>query len=232
MNSKIVAMKEIFAFSAALFFIHAAYSQTGTSPQKPDEQIIVNKEYDQQGNLLRFDSTYSFQWHSDTTFTFPDFGGWQDMFNNGFPLRDLFSDSLFHDLPFFRDFPHRFFENDSVHQHFPFGFDPFARDSSFLRRFSFQFDTTLFMGPDSSFLLPPGFIMPDMNSLRDLLKEFGENQDSDPFSPFFYRRIPPGTGRFPDLEQQKEWDALIERHRKEMEELRKKWEQREEKKIY
>jgi len=225
-------MKGFFAISTVLFFIHAAYGQTDTTPQKPDEQIVVKKEYDEKGNMLRYDSTYSFQWRSDTAFSFPEFGGWQDMFSNGFPFRDLFSDSLFHDMPFFRDFPPRFFEDDTVFSHFPFEFDPFADDSSFLRRFSFQLDTTLFMGPDSSFLLPPGFIMPDMNSLKDLLKEFRDNQDTDPFSPFFYRQIPPGTGRFPDMEQQKEWNALIERHRREMEELRKKWEQKEEKKIY
>lgn len=225
-------MKGIFSISAVLFLIHAAYAQKEITPQKPDEEIIVNKEYDEHGNLLRYDSTYSFQWRSDTTFSFPDFGGWQDMFSNAFPFRDMFTDSLFHDMPFFRDFPSRFFEEDSVDHPFPFGFDPFTSDSSFLRRFSFQFDTTLFMGPDSSFLLPPGFIIPEMNSLKDLLKEFGENQDSDPFSPFFYRQIPPGTDRFPDLEQQKEWDALIERHQREMEELRKKWEKMEEKKIY
>lgn len=225
-------MKGIFAISTVLFLIHAAYAQTGTTPQKPDEEIIVNKEFDEQGNLLRYDSTYSFQWRSDTTVEFPDFGGWHDIFSNGFPFRDLFSDSLFQDMPFFRDFPPRFFEDDSVTASFPYGFDPFADDSSFLRRFFFHFDTALFMGPDSSFLLPPGFIMPDMNSLKDLLKEFGENQGDGPFSPFFYRRIPPGTSRFPDLEQQKEWDALIERHQREMEELRKKWEQKEKKKIH
>lgn len=226
-----MAMKGILAFSAAILFIHAAYGQTGTAPQKPDEQITVNKEFDEQGNLLRYDSIYSFRWHSDTAITFPEFGVWQDMFSHS-PLREYFSDSLLQNLPFFRDFAPHFFDHDSLPGHLPFHADPFINDSSFLRRFFFEFDTTLFSGPDSSFYFPPGFNLPDMKSLNDLLKEFGENQDAAPFSPYFYRPVPPGAGRFPDLEQQKEWDALIERHRREMEELYKKWENRENKKIY
>lgn len=35
---------------------------------QPKEDIKVNREYDEQGNLIRFDSTYTYNWSGDTTF--------------------------------------------------------------------------------------------------------------------------------------------------------------------
>jgi hypothetical protein len=237
-------MKKYLSLIAASVLTIAAIAQSQT---KPGEEIIINKEFDEQGNLLRYDSTYTFMWQSDTTFRFPGFEEWEDIFQNQSPWHDLFSGDLFADstlteMPFFRDFPPHFFEDDqSPH---PFRFDFGFPDSARFRNFSFQMDTTFFMGPDSSFLLPPGFFMPNMNSLRELLKEFRSGPGSEvPFSRFFWQpphgfhsepprggEVPPG--KFPDVEKRREWEKLMEKHRREMEELFRKWEKSEQNKIH
>ncbi|MCB0540954.1 MAG: hypothetical protein KDE33_25815, partial [Bacteroidetes bacterium] len=48
------------------------FAQDNKIEKDPDEQIIVNKKYDENGNLIQFDSTYVHQWSSDSTFQFPD----------------------------------------------------------------------------------------------------------------------------------------------------------------
>ncbi len=225
-------MKKIVLFIAAVIaIVYAAYAQkrTGESNQ-PDEKIIVNKEFDEQGNLLRYDSTYSFQWFYDTTFTFPGFRGWEDFFNQRKPFPDSFlSDSIMKSMPLFRDFPNRFFSDDWQPMPFRFGFP----DSSFIRNFSFQLDTSFFMGPDSSFMLPPGFIMPNMRSLRDFFNEFGDMDEfGGPILRFFFDQPSLPFDRFMDKDNQHEWNNLMEKHRRELEELYRKWEEQEQKKVY
>jgi len=224
-------MKKTILFIAAVIAMYNAADaqKRAERNRQPDEQIIVNKEYDEHGNLLRYDSTYSFQWYSDTTFKFPDFGGWEDFFSRRSPFPDIFNDSLLRRLPFFRDFPNRFFSDEWQPSPFRFGFP----DSSFFRNFSFQRDTSFFMGPDSSFMLPPGFIMPNIKSLRDFFREFEDlDEFGDPSSRFFFNQPPPRFDRFLDRDMQEEWDNLMERHRQEMEELYRKWERKEQKRIY
>jgi hypothetical protein len=43
------------------------FSQKKPDSKKPDEQIKVNKEYDEKGNLIGYDSTYVRSWSSDST---------------------------------------------------------------------------------------------------------------------------------------------------------------------
>jgi len=104
-------MKKNISFIAAVtVFTIAATAQTSIeNNRKPDERIIVNKEFDEQGNLLRYDSAYSFQWFSDTTFSLPDFGGWETFFNKGKSFPNFFNDSMLFDMPFFKNFPKDFF---------------------------------------------------------------------------------------------------------------------------
>jgi hypothetical protein len=224
-------MKRIISFIAVVIvFAIAAAAQTRVeNNRKPDERIIVNKEFDEQGNLLRYDSTYSFQWFSDTTFSFPDFGGWETFFNKGKSFPNLFNDSTLFEIPFFKNFPKDFFDDSRQSFQYRFGLP----DSSFFRNFSFQMDTTLFMGPDSSFLLPPGFFIPDMKSLRDIFRELQEMpENSDPFSRFFLNQPSPRFERFIDKDKREELEILMEKHRREMEELYRKWEGQEQKKVY
>ncbi|MFZ5429770.1 MAG: hypothetical protein ACOZDD_06025 [Bacteroidota bacterium] len=222
-------MRYLSIFIAAVFLQLAASAQNQRENSKsPDEEIRVNREYDERGNLLRYDSSYIFRWHNDTTFQFPDFGGWNDIFNRQSPFLDLFqgtfpSDSLWSGMPLFRDLPGRFFDSPEWFGAFSFP------DSSLFQNFSFQWDSTLFIGPDSTFILPPGFIMPNMNSLRDLLKDFGEFPDE--FAPFFGhpdRRF----DRFSDEKIMQEWQELMEKHKREMDELYRKWEKSEKQQIY
>jgi len=230
-------MKKYLLFIAAVTLLITANAQSKNEIKKePGEKIIVNKEFDEQGNLINYDSTYTFMWQSDTTFRFPGFEEWVDLFKNQSHWNDLFSgdpfaDSTLTQMPFFRDFPPYFFEDDSSPH--PFRFDFGFPDSAMFRNFSFQMDTTFFMGPDSSFLLPPGFFMPNMNSLRYLLEKFRTRPDSgDPFSPFFFGQPPHLPRQFPDGEKQLEWDNLMEKHRREMDDLFRKWEKSEQNKIH
>ena len=67
---------------------------------KPEEKSIVNKEFDENGNLIKYDSTFVWSWSGDSAFqfefpendfNFPDFG-------------EMFSDSVFsHHFEFFSD---------------------------------------------------------------------------------------------------------------------------------
>lgn len=63
------------------------YSQN-QQPDDTDEKIIVNKEYDENGNLIKYDSTYIHQWSSDSTINLS--------FGNGFSalMRDSMINSL------------------------------------------------------------------------------------------------------------------------------------------
>lgn len=53
-----------------LFVFTQVNGQEQVQKETPDEQIIVNKKYDENGNLIGFDSTYFHQWSSDTSFQF------------------------------------------------------------------------------------------------------------------------------------------------------------------
>ncbi|MBL7969251.1 MAG: hypothetical protein JNK09_19770 [Prolixibacteraceae bacterium] len=68
---------------------------------QPKEDIKVTREYDEQGNLIRFDSTYTYNWSSDTT-----------LLNSMVPpdLDQIFKDhfSFFGDTNFFEDFDQQF----------------------------------------------------------------------------------------------------------------------------
>ncbi len=68
----------------------------------PKEDIKVNREYDEKGNLIKFDSIYSYSWSGDTTLMksfapkdFPDmFGDSFNFFNDSAFLGDSFFDNL------------------------------------------------------------------------------------------------------------------------------------------
>lgn len=239
-------MNKLSLLMALLFAATAAIAQTKNEPsQQPEEEIIVNKEYDDEGNLIRYDSTRTYRYYSDPSFDSFNFEGFEDMFSESSPLEQLFerlfgNDSLSSDMPGFDWFPQHFFGSDSVSP-FLFGFPDtsmmrnftFKLDTTFTRNFSFQMDSTFFIGPDSSFMLPPGFIMPDQKSFDEFLRKFEDTfGERDPFSDFLKRRDPADFDRFFDPEHRKEWDELMERHQREMEEMYRKWDRKEPKKEY
>ncbi len=51
----------LIACTCFMFFVHGViHSQEENTTKKPDERITVNKEYDDRGNLIRYDSIYSY----------------------------------------------------------------------------------------------------------------------------------------------------------------------------
>jgi len=155
-------MNKLSLLMAFLFAASAAIAQTNNEPsQQP--------QYDENGNLVRVDSTRTFRWHSDPSFESFSFEGLEDLFSESSPLHKLFqgllgNDSLFAGMPGFDGFPHKLFGGNSVSP-FLFGFPDtsmlrnfsFKMDTTFSRNFSFRMDSSWFIGPDSSFMLPPGF---------------------------------------------------------------------------
>ena len=67
-------MKTIIPLNIFLIVIVCSgFAQTiDTLPSIPDEHIIVNKEYDDEGNLIRYDSTYIYKWQNDSIYGFPE----------------------------------------------------------------------------------------------------------------------------------------------------------------
>ena len=181
----------------------------------PDEQIIVNKKFDDNGNLIEYDSTYVHQWSSDSTFhfSFPDNSFFSE---GGFPglqsfLNEFLNDSSMGNTPFLQPFGFSPFGEDEFFQPFSFGLNdslpgnlPFEMDS-----LSQQFRSK---GLDS---FPRGFVYPDLDEFKKQF--FGQ-----------FGQIPGFSFDPPELksdEQKEEWKKLMEKHQKEMEEFRKKWEQ-------
>ena len=79
---------------------------------KPQTKIIVNKEYDENGNLVGFDSTYSYFYSNakqDTLFGDSTFAIFRDDFYNKFPLKqrpflnDLFFEDSLLSYDFYKD---------------------------------------------------------------------------------------------------------------------------------
>ena len=160
----------------------------------PDEEIKVKREYDKDGNLIRFDSLRVFKWSGDSAFSF--------QFPEGFPS-------------------FRFFGEDDFMK--DFGLD---KDSSFLRNFMFPDDSSFFMGPHSSMMLPPGFFAPDRKGFSDLEQFFGK--DFKPLFPDDFLNLPEKTipeEEFFSPRQKEEWEKMMRRHQQEQEEFFKKWNQ-------
>lgn len=104
-------------------FVLGSHAQSKDSQkQLPKEDIKVNREYDEKGNLIRFDSTYTYNWSGDTTLlnsTFPE--EFEHFFDQNL---SFFNDSTFGGNSFQHDFDQLFFS-------------PFSskRDSIFMKKF-------------------------------------------------------------------------------------------------
>ena len=59
-----ITLMSIVLFSGVLLV------QAQNKKTMPEEKSIVNKEFDENGNLLKYDSTYVWQWNPDSTFNF------------------------------------------------------------------------------------------------------------------------------------------------------------------
>ncbi|NJX14167.1 hypothetical protein [Tamlana crocina] len=80
-----------------LFFNCSGQEKQGSTAQndmKPDENITVNKEYDEHGNLIKYDSIYSYSYSSNGKLN----DSLRMQFENHFKQNSIFSDSFFDDF--------------------------------------------------------------------------------------------------------------------------------------
>lgn len=93
---------------------------------EPKENIIVNKEYDENGNLIRFDSTYSYFYSnldSNSTLEGNAFKYFQEDFFNSFPniQKPLLDDMFFEDSLLTYDF----YKNDFFSKRFEMNWEKY-----------------------------------------------------------------------------------------------------------
>ncbi len=194
-------------------------AQQQNEPKMPDEQIIVNKKFNEKGDLIGYDSTAIYTWKTDTTFSFGfpddsllqqwDFPGIEQFMNH------FRSDSIFGNLPFQK-------------QPFTFGFrlSPFDGqfkepgrstfpDSLFDAEFPFRFDSLFFnFNLDSAQIFNPEFS-------QKFMKDFKERMSRHYFIPDWS-----GMPNFDNEKQKQEWEQLMEKHQREIENLKHKWQNR------
>jgi hypothetical protein len=124
-------MKCCMFFLALLFGFQLTMMAQKSKPDQvaPKEDIRVNRECDENGNLIKFDSIYSYNWSGDTTL-FESIS--PENFPNLFGVHfGFFHDSTFLGKSFFDDFEQSFFspfgnKNDSILSKTP-GMAPFQQ---------------------------------------------------------------------------------------------------------
>jgi hypothetical protein len=112
--NKIFSLK-IIALLGFVFMSFSIKSQNIEVPDKsknnePDVQINVNRELDKDGNVVKYDSTYSWSWSSDGT------------------QGNFFNDSI--NLKFFNQFDHNNLFDDPFFSSFGFSNDSLANNNS------------------------------------------------------------------------------------------------------
>lgn len=148
----------IFFITLILSFQISLMAQKSTTNQAaPKENIHVNREYDENGNLIKFDSVYSYSWSGDTTLlksVSPT--NFQDPFNDHF---GLFPDSTFFGNSFF----------DDLDKLFPSPFNN-LNDSILMQKFGLNHHSQNFKFNNDS-------ITDDFNSFDDSFNNFGMNKN-------------------------------------------------------
>ena len=176
-------------------------AQEKQKSKDPDEQIIVNKKFDEDGNIIQYDSTYIHQWSSDSTMNFS--------FGNGFPNRMDYSliDSMLQQFGFQENFGMSPFGDEDLFEQFSHMFS----GSPFMDQFDLQNDSSLQLKNGPNFQIPDFFNSPDYDQWQKQIEQ--QLEQLNEFMPGFQNE-----------EQRREWEELRKRQQKEMEELMKKWE--------
>ncbi len=178
-------------------------AQDKTKKDTPDEQITVNRQYDENGNLVQFDSTYVHQWSSDSTFNFP--------FNKNFTfdgnlqefMDKFMGDSAMTNFDFPDDYNFSPFDDNFM--------NPMMTDSMFVQRFHLHPDSLFNFHHSFPNHLQSGFDFPDMQSLQKQMED-ELNRHGTQFP------------EFKSQEQKDEWEKLMKKHQQEKEDLLQKWE--------
>ena len=130
---------------------------------QPKEDIRVNREYDENGNLIKFDSIYSYRYSSDSDSMNFDFKDFPDSFGMNF---NMFNDSAFNQS-FFKDFD-PFFGSFGQNQ------DSLMEKFSNMHHFHFRHDSTgqSFMDLDDFFNQFQEFKNDSNSSMQPFINEF------------------------------------------------------------
>lgn len=133
-------------------------------PNEPKEDIKVNREFDENGNMIRYDSTYTWSWSSTgENGAIPDS---MFQFNNGFGNFSIFGmDSLFQQFNTMMPgsmFPDSMFFNEPFFQ----GSDPFSQFGPDIQ--------SLFNGHFQQFFNQPG----NNQNYDDWMYQFKQQMDS------------------------------------------------------
>lgn len=195
------------SLTAILIFLFCASISIQAQKNTPQEKSTVNKEYDENGNLIQYDSTYVWQWNSDSSIGFPTNS--DSIFRNYFPefFGNFDADSIFQKFGFSeRNMLMPFDDNEffSLFQHeFP--------DSIFTDVFPYEADST--MSFHFRHQSPGNFNFQEFDDLqKQLMEKFNQQNFSYP--------------EFKTQEQKEEWEKLMQKQQKEMEEMMKKWEEK------
>lgn len=81
-------MKRFTYLLILLLYANCLFAQNSKSNIVPQSQIQVNKEYDENGNITRYDSTYISTWSSDSTTIIMNLDSIRSQM--GFPQNDIF----------------------------------------------------------------------------------------------------------------------------------------------
>jgi len=193
------------SITAILIILFCGSTQIWAQKNTPDEKSTVKKEYDENGNLIKYDSTTVWQWNSDSTFHFSP--GDNLAFGKEFPefFGELNADSIFEKFGFLNKDGLMPFNDEDFFRHFQHS----IQDSVFTHRFPFESDSTFTFHFNDQF---PGNL--NFPELEELQKQFQEQ----------FKQHNLMVPEFSTPEQQEEWEKLMKKQQKEKEELIKKWE--------
>lgn len=197
----------LFPLLIMCLILNSVAQETGKKAITPKENSKVTREYDENGNLIRFDSTYTYSWSGDTTFMksfSPE--NFSNQFKNQF---GFFPDSIFSGHSFFDEFD-------------PFFNLPFSskQDSVWMKRFGIypQFHNFQFPG-DSLVMNNHGF--------DNFFEFFMNNPNDSTRSKTLEKGQPiPGPKSMDEMMKmfQEQMKAMEEQHRKFFED-RPKWQE-------
>lgn len=170
----------------------------------PEEKTIVNKEFDEDGNLIKYDSTFVWSWSGDSAFRFefPMNGFFSGKDIPGFDesmMDSVFSGQLNHNLFSFKPF-----ESDQFFKQFQQQFP----DSALSQRFEFFSDSAYVFPFDFGNSFRDEFFSKDFDAMHEKLLQQLDHLNFD--KPIF---------KFE--EQEKAWQELMEKQKIEREEMKK-----------
>lgn len=174
--------------------------QPAKKSNSPKEDVRVNREYDEQGNLIKFDSLYSYSWSSDTTLT-------KSLSPKDFPFHfdpnsGFFNDSTFSGNSFFDGFDQPFAQPFSGKQ-----------DSLLMKKFGSNHPFNFRFNTDS--------MASNLNDFDDFFNYFGDNKD-DNKGDSISSNLPKHAPHFSQPKSMDEMMKMFQQQMQEMEEYQRK----------